>query len=120
MTATPIKAMYVRDPDDLGAIITIPRYDGLTGRLDAVTQTFRMVFLTIDGFEHVVGKEERVLFDQVSEARIAADADRRFQWFEGRAMQGQARMFRRLRHWEGGRLGFDTTSIAGNGSEVDA
>lgn len=102
MSATPIKATYLRDPDDLGAIITIPRYQ-LTGRLEAVTQTFRQVFLTVDGFEHVVAKDERVLFDGVSEARIAADGDRRFQWFEGRAVMKQAQMFRTLPEPEAGR-----------------
>lgn len=102
MTATRIKAKYVREPDDLGAIITVPRYE-LTGRLESVTVTFRQVFLTIDGFQHVVAPDERVEFDEITEARLAADGDRRFVILEARAIAAQSALFRTIRNWEAGR-----------------
>lgn len=107
MSAAPIQVRHLR-VEDLGAMVTIPRFDGWTGILVAFRHVGELTFITLDAdlthepFEHVLRGIDRVCLDSYSEERIAMDAGRRMAVLEGRAIQQQATMFRQIRNHERG------------------
>lgn len=109
MTGAPIQVRHLR-PEDIGAIVSVPKFEGWTGRLVDYRHVPErgLTFITLDDlahdpFEHVLRSTDRVELDSYSEERLAMDGNRRLVVLEARAIQQQAAMFRQIPNEEAGR-----------------